>query len=115
MRILSLRSLLIFCLLLMAAVIGWNYLTLFTWARGVVAGQEPPDDCSGGINVPNRYNMPFCIQNDELFILGVNYKPFEYSVNEQRRAERFFETVIGSQLRAAFPGVKIKYATWDYP
>jgi multiple sugar transport system substrate-binding protein len=99
----------------MAAVIGWNHLTLFTSARGVVAGQEPPDDCSGGINVPNRYNMPFCIQNDELFILGVNYKPFEYSVNEQRRAERFFETVIGNRLRAAFPGVKIKYATWDYP
>jgi multiple sugar transport system substrate-binding protein len=110
MRILSLRSLWVFCLLLVSSVIGCNYLS--TWISGAAAGQ---DDCSGGINVPNRYNMPFCVRDDELFIFAVNYKPFEYSSTEQRTSDRFFETVIGNQLRAAFPNVKIKYATWDFP
>ncbi len=32
-----------------------------------------------------------------------------------RTADRFFETVIGARLREAFPNLKIKYATWDYP
>src|SRR5919109_677660 len=79
MRILSLRSVLLICLL--SSVIGCNYFRLITWAPGVAAGQ---DDCSGGINVPNRYNVPFCVRDDELFIFAVNYKPFEYTPTEQR-------------------------------
>jgi multiple sugar transport system substrate-binding protein len=106
MRILSLRSLLVFCLLLMS---------LGQASLDKAGSAAAADDCSDGINVPNRYNMPFCVRDDELFIFGVNYRPFESSVTEQRTAERFFDTVIGNQLRAAFPNVKIKYATWDFP
>ncbi|MEQ7127778.1 extracellular solute-binding protein [Actinopolymorpha sp. B11F2] len=65
--------------------------------------------------VPNRYNQPFSVCDDELFIFAANYKPFESSADETRQAERFFDTVIGEKLRAAFPDVKIKYATWDFP
>jgi multiple sugar transport system substrate-binding protein len=101
-----LRSLLLFCLLLMT--LGQASLD----RAGSAAAQ---DACSDGINVPNRYNVPFCVRNDELLIFAVSYRPFESSVTEQRTAERFFETVIGNRLRAAFPNVKIKYATWDYP
>jgi multiple sugar transport system substrate-binding protein len=125
MRIPSLRSkLLVFCLLLMSLVIGSDYVTLITYKLGVAAGHASlhragsvaaQDDCSDGINVPNRYNMPFCVRDDELFILAVNYKPFEWSATDLRTAERFFDTVIGARLRAAFPAVKIKYATWDFP
>jgi multiple sugar transport system substrate-binding protein len=106
MRILSLRSLLVFCLLLLS--LGQESLDNAGYAAAA-------QDCSDGINVPNRYNMPFCVRDDELLIFGVNYRPFESTVTEQRSAERFFNTVIGNQLRAAFPNVKIKYATWDFP
>ncbi|GAB2964648.1 hypothetical protein GCM10023080_027320 [Streptomyces pseudoechinosporeus] len=57
--------------------------------------------------VPNRYDEPFEVCDDELFVFLVNYKPFEVA--------DFFETVIGSRLRAAFPDVKFKVATWDQP
>jgi multiple sugar transport system substrate-binding protein len=106
MRILSLRSLLVFCLLLMS--LGQVSLDRAGSARA-------QDVCSDGINVPNQYNVPFCVRADELLIFAANYRPFESSVTEQRTAERFFDTVIGNRLRAAFPNVKIKYATWDYP
>jgi multiple sugar transport system substrate-binding protein len=106
MRILSLRSLLVFCLLLIS--LGQAPLD----RAGSAAAQ---DGCSDGINVPNQYNVPFCVRNDELLIFAVNYRPFESSVTEQRTAERFFDTVIGNSLRVAFPNVKIKYATWDFP
>jgi multiple sugar transport system substrate-binding protein len=106
MRILSLRSLLVFCLLLTS--LGQVSLDRAGSARA-------QDVCSDGINVPNQYDVPFCVRNDELLIFAANYRPFESSVTEQRTAERFFDTVIGNSLRAAFPNVKIKYATWDYP
>jgi multiple sugar transport system substrate-binding protein len=106
MRSPSLRSLLVFCILLMS--LGQASLD----RAGSAAAQ---DGCSDGINVPNQYNVPFCVRDDELFIFAVNYKPFEWSATEQRTADRFFETVIGNKLRAAFPNVKIKYATWDFP
>ncbi|WP_326794165.1 extracellular solute-binding protein [Streptomyces sp. NBC_01808] len=57
--------------------------------------------------VPNRYDEPFEVCDDELFVFLVNYKPFE--------VEGFFETVIGGRLRAAFPDVKFKVTTWDQP
>ncbi|MGH3488464.1 MAG: ABC transporter substrate-binding protein [Actinopolymorphaceae bacterium] len=65
--------------------------------------------------VPNRYDQPFCVYDDELFIFAANYKPFESSADETRQAARFFDAVIGEKLRAAFPDVKIRYATWDFP
>jgi multiple sugar transport system substrate-binding protein len=55
------------------------------------------------------------VYDDELFIFAANYKPFESSADESRQAERFYDTVIGAKLRAAFPDVKIRYATWDFP
>lgn len=57
--------------------------------------------------VPNRYNEPFQVCDDELFVFMANYKPFENP--------GFFDKVIGDTLRAAFPGLKIKAVTWDYP
>ncbi|WP_406673214.1 extracellular solute-binding protein [Nonomuraea sp. N2-4H] len=66
-------------------------------------------------DVPNKYNQPFQICDDELFIFAANYKPFESTVDEQRQGTRVFDEIIGNRLRAAFPGVKIKYATWDLP
>ncbi|MGD6748333.1 ABC transporter substrate-binding protein [Streptomyces sp. BH106] len=57
--------------------------------------------------IPNRYDEPFEVCDDEIFIFMANYKPFEYA--------GFFEKVIGDKLRAAFPGMKFKWAAWDYP
>ncbi|HKX30968.1 MAG TPA: extracellular solute-binding protein [Blastocatellia bacterium] len=126
MRFPSSRSkLLILCLLLISSVIGGTYVALIKWAPGVAAGRASlgrtgvaaaQDDCSDGINVPNRYNRPFCVRPDELFIFAVNYRPFEFGgETPERNAGRFFETVIGARLRETFPNMKIKYATWDYP
>ncbi|WP_327581570.1 extracellular solute-binding protein [Nonomuraea sp. NBC_00507] len=67
-------------------------------------------------DVPNKYNKPFSVCDDELFIFAANYKPFEATASDaDRQATKVFDEVIGNKLRAAFPGVKIKYATWDYP
>ncbi|MGW0817412.1 ABC transporter substrate-binding protein [Streptomyces viridiviolaceus] len=57
--------------------------------------------------VPNRYDEPFEVCDDELFVFMANYKPFENP--------GFFDKVIGDALRAAFPGLKVKAVTWDYP
>ncbi|NGN67724.1 extracellular solute-binding protein [Streptomyces sp. A7024] len=57
--------------------------------------------------VPNRYDEPFEVCDDELFVFLVNYKPFE--------VEGFFDTVVGKQMKAAFPDIKFKVATWDQP
>ncbi|MCG5217936.1 extracellular solute-binding protein [Streptosporangium sp. KLBMP 9127] len=59
------------------------------------------------VQIPNKYGTPFEVCDDELFIFMANYKPFEN--------EGFFDRVIGDKLRAAFPGLKIKAAAWDYP
>ncbi|MEV4116494.1 extracellular solute-binding protein [Nonomuraea sp. NPDC049695] len=67
-------------------------------------------------DVPNKYNKPFSVCDDELFIFAANYKPFEATTaDDTRQASKVFDEVIGNKLRAAFPNVKIKYATWDYP
>ncbi|WP_399136616.1 ABC transporter substrate-binding protein [Streptomyces sp. NBUA17] len=57
--------------------------------------------------VPNRYDEPFEVCDDELFVFMANYKPFENP--------GFFDTVIGNALRAAFPGLKVKAVAWDEP
>ncbi|MGY0055505.1 ABC transporter substrate-binding protein [Streptomyces sp. LZ34] len=62
---------------------------------------------SACVPVPNRYNKPFEVCDDELFVFMANYKPFENP--------GFFDAVIGDKLRAAFPGLKIKAVTWDFP
>ncbi|MGP3929078.1 ABC transporter substrate-binding protein [Nonomuraea sp. KM88] len=77
------------------------------------ASPQPSAACK---DVPNRYDLPFSVCDDELFIFAANYKPFESTVeNEQGAATRVFDEIIGNKLREAFPDVKIKYATWDYP
>ncbi|MEV4356479.1 ABC transporter substrate-binding protein [Nonomuraea sp. NPDC004186] len=93
-------------------------LALLALALTVVA---TPANASAGAstgeckNVPNKYNQPFSVCDDELFIFAANYKPFESSVDGNRQGTRVFDEIIGNRLRAAFPGVKIKYATWDLP
>jgi multiple sugar transport system substrate-binding protein len=57
--------------------------------------------------IPNRYDEPFEVCDDELFVFVANYKPFEN--------EGFFDTVIGDRLAAAFPDIPIKVAIWDFP
>ncbi|WP_320774756.1 ABC transporter substrate-binding protein [Streptomyces sp. CRN 30] len=57
--------------------------------------------------IPNKYDEPFEVCDDELFVFMANYKPFENP--------GFFDAVIGDALRAAFPGLKIKAAAWDRP
>ncbi|MGO4424522.1 hypothetical protein AB4Z54_38970, partial [Streptomyces sp. MCAF7] len=57
------------------------------------------------VQIPNRYNKPFEVCDDELFIFMANYKPFENP--------GFFDAIIGDKLRAAFPDLKIKAVTWD--
>ncbi|MFI1966446.1 ABC transporter substrate-binding protein [Streptomyces pathocidini] len=57
--------------------------------------------------VPNRYNKPFEVCDDEIFIFMANYKPFEN--------EGFFYEVIGKKLAEKFPDIKFKACTWDYP
>ncbi|MEV0385876.1 extracellular solute-binding protein [Nonomuraea sp. NPDC050643] len=66
-------------------------------------------------DVPNKNNAPFSVCDDELFVFAANYKPFEATVDENQQGSKVFDEVIGNKLRAAFPGVKIKYATWDLP
>jgi multiple sugar transport system substrate-binding protein len=76
-----------------------------------------PADASAAAckDVGNKYNLPFQVCDDELFIFAANYKPFEATVDESRQGTRVFDEIIGNKLRAAFPDVKIKYATWDLP
>ena len=76
-----------------------------------------PADASAAAckDVGNKYNLPFSVCDDELFIFAANYKPFEATVDGTRQGTRVFDEVIGNKLRAAFPDVKIKYATWDLP
>ncbi len=57
--------------------------------------------------IPNRYDEPFEVCDDELFVFIANYKPTELA--------GFFDTVIGDSIRAAFPDTKFKFAVWDYP
>lgn len=76
---------------------------------------DPRRTAAGEREVPNQYDQPFSVADDELFIFAANYKPLEYGVNELRQSTRFFDTVLGDALRARFPDQKIKYATWDYP
>ncbi|MEV0403158.1 extracellular solute-binding protein [Actinoallomurus sp. NPDC050550] len=100
---------------LLASAIAVLVLGLAPKAAAGSAKGSAADDCVGGVNVPNHYNQPFCVKNDEVLIFAANYKPFEASVTPQRTAEKVFDTVIGDKLRQAFPNLKIKYATWDYP
>ncbi|MGP3960688.1 ABC transporter substrate-binding protein [Nonomuraea sp. 3N208] len=76
-----------------------------------------PADASAAActDIPNKYNKPFSVCDDELFVFAANYKPFEGTVDANRQGTRVFDEVIGNRLRAAFPNVKIKYATWDLP
>ncbi|MDT0444727.1 ABC transporter substrate-binding protein [Streptomyces johnsoniae] len=57
--------------------------------------------------VPNQYDEPFEVCDDELFVFVANYKPFELA--------GFFDTVIGNGLAAAFPDIPLKVAVWDQP
>ncbi|WP_405068211.1 extracellular solute-binding protein [Kribbella sp. NBC_01510] len=71
---------------------------------------------AGTVDIPNRYNKPFSVADDELFIFAANFKPFELGGDDDgRESTRYFDAVYGDAIRARFPGVKIKYATWDYP
>lgn len=71
---------------------------------------------AGVVDIPNRYGKPFSVADDELFIFAVNFKPFELGGDDAgREASRYFNAVFGDAIRAKFPNVKIKYATWDYP
>ncbi|MEU4607012.1 extracellular solute-binding protein [Kribbella sp. NPDC023972] len=70
---------------------------------------------AGTVDIPNKYGKPFSVADDELFIFAANFKPLEYGANADRQASRYFDTVLGDAIRARFPGVKIKYATWDFP
>ncbi|GAA1550858.1 hypothetical protein GCM10009789_00770 [Kribbella sancticallisti] len=70
----------------------------------------------GSVDIPNRYNKPFSVADDELFIFAANFKPFELGGDDAgRESTKYFDTVFGDAIRAKFPAVKIKYATWDYP
>ncbi|NUR93768.1 MAG: hypothetical protein HOV67_00775, partial [Kribbellaceae bacterium] len=71
---------------------------------------------AGVVDIPNKYNVPFSVADDELFVFAANFKPFELGGNDSgREAHRYFDTVFGDAIRARFPAVKVKYATWDYP
>src|SRR6478735_6297926 len=71
---------------------------------------------TGVVDIPNKYNVPFSVADDELFVFAANFKPFELGGNDQgREATRYFDTVFGDAIRAKFPNIKLKYATWDYP
>jgi multiple sugar transport system substrate-binding protein len=69
----------------------------------------------GTVDIPNKYGKPFSVADDELFIFAANFKPLEFGAGADRQASRYFDMVIGDALRAKFPGLKIKYATWDFP
>lgn len=99
------------------AVLAW--VPVMSTDQSTAAATAPAEgdtaDCDG-VRVANRYDVPFCVADDEVFIFAANYKPFEATVDEEgRSADYVFNTVIGEKLRQAFPDVKIKYATWDYP
>ena len=80
------------------------------------SASEKPKKATGSTDIPNKYNVPFSIDDDEVLILGVNYKPFENTTaSNHENADRFFEEVMGKKLRQAFPDVRIKYVTWDFP
>ncbi|WP_427890628.1 ABC transporter substrate-binding protein [Kribbella sp. GL6] len=71
---------------------------------------------AGTVDIPNKYNVPFSVDDDELFVFAANFKPFELGGNDQgREAHRYFDAVFGDAIRAKFPNIKVKYATWDYP
>jgi multiple sugar transport system substrate-binding protein len=70
---------------------------------------------AGTVDIPNKYGKPFSVADDELFIFAANFKPLEFGANADRQATRYFDAVLGDSIRAKFPGVKIKYATWDFP
>ncbi|MBF8184611.1 carbohydrate ABC transporter substrate-binding protein [Nonomuraea sp. K274] len=101
---------------------GFALLALaLTVTTGVpAAANASPQPSAACKDVPNQYDVPFSVCDDEVFIFAVNYKPFESTIegeadNNQGPATRVFDEIIGNKLRAAFPDVKIKYATWDYP
>ncbi|MEU8221072.1 extracellular solute-binding protein [Kribbella sp. NPDC048915] len=71
---------------------------------------------AGVVEIPNKYGKPFSVADDELFVFAANFKPFELGGDDDgREATRFFDAVFGDAIRAKFPDVKLKYATWDYP
>ncbi|MGW7684138.1 ABC transporter substrate-binding protein [Kribbella sp. NPDC054772] len=71
---------------------------------------------AGVVDIPNKYNVPFSVADDELFVFAANFKPFELGGNDSgREAHRYFDSVFGDAIRAKFPNIKVKYATWDYP
>lgn len=71
---------------------------------------------AGTVEIPNRYNKPFSVDDDELFVFAANFKPFELGGDDAgRESTRYFDTVFGDAIRAKFPTVKLKYATWDFP
>ncbi|WJH35587.1 extracellular solute-binding protein [Paenibacillus sp. CC-CFT747] len=72
-------------------------------------------DGTGSTNIPNKYNIPYSVDDDEIFIFAANYKPLEYSAKGQTGGDVVFNQIIGDKLREAFPGLKIKFGTWDYP
>ncbi|MFD8864459.1 ABC transporter substrate-binding protein [Streptomyces sp. NPDC059590] len=76
-------------------------------ARMRPAARSASSGASACVQIPNRYNKPFDVCDDELLVFMANYKPFENP--------GFFDAVIGDKLRAAFPGLKIKAVTWDFP
>ncbi|UUN30725.1 extracellular solute-binding protein [Streptomyces sp. FIT100] len=57
--------------------------------------------------IPNRYDEPFEVCDDEIFIIIANYKPAENP--------GFVDKVIGRKLAQKFPHFKFKITTWDYP
>ena len=56
------------------------------------------------VDIPNRYNKPFSVADDELFIFAANFKPFELGGDDDgREATRYFDAVFGDAIRARFP------------
>ncbi|HEY3559906.1 MAG TPA: extracellular solute-binding protein [Kribbella sp.] len=71
---------------------------------------------TGTVDIPNKYNKPFSVADDELFIFAANFKPFELGGDDSgRESTKYFDAVFGDAIRAKFPDIKVKYATWDYP
>jgi multiple sugar transport system substrate-binding protein len=84
-------------------------------ASSTTAVPRSTSTTAGSVDIPNKYGKPFSVADDELFIFAANFKPLEFGANADRQATRYFDTVLGDAIRAKFPGVKIKYATWDFP
>ncbi|MFI6875281.1 ABC transporter substrate-binding protein [Streptomyces sp. NPDC050400] len=95
------------------AAVGAAALTGVSLAASSPAQARPvtaPKSAAGAAactTIPNKYDEPFEVCDDELFVFMANYKPFENP--------GFFDKVIGDKMRAAFPGLKIKTVAWDYP